>query len=163
MYQYRVADASPQSSFIHLDSIPLGIRDAPCPACGPTRRSPSNRNRKVLKTWRTEPGFASYNCARCGISGYLLDKTERTTKSAQLTRPKELEPNKSETARRLWAQAEPARGTPAQRYLESRCCWVDAGTIKYLPGRGPYGHAMIGAFGVPNEPEPVGLRSMMPR
>ena len=46
------------------------ITDVPCPLCGPGRRSPANRNRKVLRVWHTKPGFASYCCARCGERGY---------------------------------------------------------------------------------------------
>jgi hypothetical protein len=131
------------------------VADAPCPNCGPGRKSPLNRVRKVLRIWTDrDSGFVTYHCERCGISGYAFDDTERATVSAQRRRPIEPERDKSEVARWLWAQAKPARGTPIQRYLESRCCWVDTDTIRYLPGRGEHGHAMVAAFGVPSEPEP---------
>ena len=33
------------------------ITDVPCPLCGPGRRSPANRKRKVLRVWHTEHGL----------------------------------------------------------------------------------------------------------
>ena len=50
----------------------LGVVDAICPVCGPDRRSPINRSRKVLRLWCDGPGFISYRCARCEIKGYVL-------------------------------------------------------------------------------------------
>lgn len=44
--------------------------DAPCPLCGPDRRAPANRRRKVLRIYAGDRGFYSYNCARCGARGY---------------------------------------------------------------------------------------------
>jgi hypothetical protein len=50
----------------------LGRHDIPCPCCGPGRRTPANRRRKVMRVWH-EPAFASYHCARCGKEGYARD------------------------------------------------------------------------------------------
>ena len=41
----------------------LGIHDIACPLCGPDRRSPANRVRKVLRVWYVSPDFISYACA----------------------------------------------------------------------------------------------------
>ena len=140
---------------LHNLSRGQSIVDVACPNCGPGRKSPHNRVREVLRIWTDrDSGFVSYHCARCGISGYAFDDTERATVSAQRRRPIEPERDKSELARWLWAQAKPARGTPIQRYLESRCCWVDTDAIRYLPANGHHAHAMIAAFGLPSEPEP---------
>ena len=50
------------------------VTDAPCPICGPGRRKPENRRRKVFRVWYQEPGFASYCCARCGEKGWARDR-----------------------------------------------------------------------------------------
>jgi hypothetical protein len=131
------------------------IADVPCPNCGPGRKTPHNRVRKVLRIWTDrDSGFTTYHCERCGTSGYAFDDTERAAAWVEQAKPKEPERDKSELARWLWAQATPARGTPAQRYLASRCCWIDTDTIRYLPASGYHAHAMIAGFGVPVEPEP---------
>ncbi len=45
-----------------------GTHDLACPECGPGRRSPVNRKRRVLRVW-LEPDHARWNCARCGMHG----------------------------------------------------------------------------------------------
>ena len=60
-------------SYENLDELcrsKLGKHDVACPLCGPDRRDPANRKRRVLRIWHTEPGFASYHCARCGERGW---------------------------------------------------------------------------------------------
>jgi hypothetical protein len=52
----------------------FGKIDVACPLCGPQCKSPINRKRKVLRIWRHDPGFASYNCARCGEAGYTAER-----------------------------------------------------------------------------------------
>ena len=49
------------------------MADTACPLCGPGRRSPANRKRRVLRIWHTEPGFASYCCARCRERGWARE------------------------------------------------------------------------------------------
>src|SRR5262249_24098159 len=51
----------------------FGTFDVACPLCGPERRTPLKRRRKVLRVWRLERGFATYHCARCGEGGYVRD------------------------------------------------------------------------------------------
>src|SRR5262249_413900 len=55
----------------------FGTFDVACPLCGPERRSPINRRRKVLRVWRLEPGFATYHCVRCGERGHVRDDYSR--------------------------------------------------------------------------------------
>jgi hypothetical protein len=58
-------------------------------------------------------------------------------------------------ARWLWSQRRPLRGTPAERYLQSRSCGAAfPQTLGYLPGRGAHADALIAAFGFATEPQP---------
>jgi hypothetical protein len=105
----------------------FGKFDIPCPWCGPERRSPANRLRKVLRVWRTEADFATYCCARCGETGCARDSTAPRRSIA----PEALRRAKAEAeefdrasaaerlgrARRLWARRKPLAGTIAERYL----------------------------------------------
>jgi hypothetical protein len=98
------------------------ITDVPCPLCGPGRRSPTNRKRKVLRIWRTEHGFSSYYCARCGASGYALAngvKIEpRRCSVAAEARPARDDADQQariEIALKLWDAAVPLRSCPGNR------------------------------------------------
>jgi hypothetical protein len=106
--------------------------DTACPICGPHCRSGSNRTRKVLRIFN-QPGFSTYNCARCG--------------------------EKSALARRLWRRRLPIRGTIAETYLRDvrgyRGPLPD--TLGFLPPNGKYKPSMIAAFGLAKEPEPGAL------
>ncbi len=48
-----------------LNTGAAGIADVRCPLCGPSRKQPINRSRKVLRIW-DDGDFISYTCARCG-------------------------------------------------------------------------------------------------
>lgn len=149
----------------------LGVRDVPCPWCGPDRRSPSNRRRPVLRVWRTDPDFASWCCARCGERGYALDRAAtglRRPPSAaeQLARvearaaadasQRAAHAKRGDLARFLWSRREYPHGTPAETYLRQARGYGGSipGTIGFLPGRGEHPPAMIAAFGIPDEMEP---------
>jgi hypothetical protein len=51
---------------------------------------------------------------------------------------------------------QPIAGTPAERYLREAPGYAGPllATLGYLPARGEHPHAMIAAFGIPEEPEP---------
>jgi hypothetical protein len=144
----------------------LGTFDVACPKCGPDRRSPTNRRRRVLRVWRIDPAFASYHCARCGVHGYATEKRRgrRPVDRQALARAKgEAEERERvsraerlEKARWLWSQRQPNAGTPAEHYLREGRGYRGPlpPTLGYLPARGNYPHAMIAAFGLPTEPEP---------
>jgi hypothetical protein len=65
------------------------------------------------------------------------------------------EEEQHETASWLWAQRQPAAGSPVERYLRARGYVGETPpTIGYLPARGEHPHAMIAAFAFPHEVEP---------
>jgi hypothetical protein len=117
----------------------IGMRDVPCPLCGPDRRELANRKRKVLRVWHKESGFATYLCARCGASGFAHDKTEsrRSPVTAEVKVlgaivPAEVaatsdDANKRfERTKQLWQESVPLSGTLGHRYfIEHRKLAID--------------------------------------
>jgi putative DNA primase/helicase len=108
----------------------IGLRDVPCPLCGPGRREPANRKRKVLRVWHKEPGFATYMCARCGATGFAHDETKprRSSVAAEAKAPSTIAPpeieaasddvnERFERAKRLWRKSVPLSGTLGHRYF----------------------------------------------
>jgi hypothetical protein len=149
----------------------MGVQDAPCPRCGPDRRSPSNRRRKVLRIWYISPSFATYRCARCGARGYAREDGAPAPDALELAKAK-LEAHhfataaaetRRESARWLWGIRRPIADSPAARYLREvrRYGGPLSGTVGFLPGRGHYPPAMISAFGMAEEVEP-GVISIEP-
>jgi len=147
----------------------LGVRDVPCPLCGPARQKPTKQRKPVLRVWRSDAGFATYHCARCGEHGHLRDgsavrrldpaaverarreaaERERVTAAGRLTK-----------ARWLWSMRRPLVGSDAETYLREDRGYSGQvppplpATLGFLPARGDHGPAMIAAFGLPHEPEP---------
>jgi Toprim domain len=147
------------SALVELCDGRLGVRDVPCPSCGPGCNSPSNRKRPVLRVYHGEPGFATYNCARCGEKGWARDNVESgchpgraLVESGTLNADRQLE-----KARWLWRRREPIEGSPAEVYLRRARGYggVLPGPLGFLVPSKPEHHpALIGAFGVPIEIEP---------
>src|SRR6266508_2010124 len=142
----------------------LGVFDIACPACGPDRRSAVNRRRKVLRIWRDDPGFASYHCARCGLSGFARDGDAQTgidpqriakLRAEAKARDEHHARRQHQKALALWRMSLPARGTIVEEYLRSRGITVEPPTtIRYLlPLKKRWHPAMIAAFGMPTEAE----------
>jgi len=101
----------------------FGAFDAACPACGPKARAAVNKHRKVLRCWRTKPGFLSYCCARCGASGWVAADGQQMTNEPQLpasVAPMPSDPERTARALRLWREARSPRGTLVERYLRNR-------------------------------------------
>jgi hypothetical protein len=109
----------------------LGIRDVACPLCGPDRRDPRNRIRKVLRVWRETPTFAGYACARCGAKGGVRaihpsyeDRADRHVCRQAHPREMPVSDPVTERKRRLattaWDEAGELIGTPGSAYLERR-------------------------------------------
>jgi hypothetical protein len=160
---------SPCSSGIELDTIDrltggrIGMFDVPCPVCGPEKRS-ANRNRKVLRVWRNDPGFASYCCARCGEKGHTRDRAAAPPDAAKLARVRAAAAQREQVAaidrlgraRWLWSQRKAITGSIAETYLRQARGYGGGlpATLGFLPARGKHGPAMIAAFGLPTEPEP---------
>jgi hypothetical protein len=103
----------------------LGTFDVPCPVCGPERRSPHNRRRKVLRIWREAEGFATWHCARCGTHGHtrdpyaeLPDLALRARIRAEAAERERISiADRRTRARWLWSRRRPIAGTIAETYL----------------------------------------------
>jgi len=147
-----------------------GVIDVACPICGPERRSPINRRRKVLRVWRLEPGFATYHCARCGARGHVRDDYSRPQidraefeRRLAAARAEAAGRERSSAAERLskalwlWTSRKPITGSIAETYLRQARGYYRGtipATLGFLPARGEHGPAMIAAFGMAYEPEP---------
>jgi len=141
------------------------VVDVPCPVCGPDRRRPGNRRRRVLRIWHDEPGFASYHCARCCLKGFARADSDRSQidphrlaklKAEPEARDRHHAKRQQQKALALWRMSLPARGSIIETYLQSRGIMIEPpATIRFLlPVKKGWHPAMIAAFGVPGEPEP---------
>src|SRR5262249_6653700 len=139
--------------------------DVACPQCGPAPgRTATNRKRRVLRIWHPEPGFVTFHCERCGISGYAIDGGREPVSRAVLEdRRRKAEAfdrdeaaRKRETARWWWSISKPIAGTIAEHYLRGprEISGAFPGTLRFKPASNGYPPALIGAFGLPAEPEP---------
>jgi Toprim domain len=143
-----------------------GAFDVPCPLCAPHRRSARNRRKPVLRIWRTEAGFATYHCARCGEQGFARDLDSRVTPldPARLAqaRAETAERDRAHKAKRqqlalwLWQRRRPIAGSIAETYLRDARGYGGPlpATLGFLPSRGDHHPAMIAAFGLALEVEP---------
>lgn len=139
----------------------LGMHDVACPLCGPSRRSPVNRKRQVLRIWHREPGFASYCCQRCGAQGYArangveghhqhLHRSDDGVGEDHAARQRQ-------KAKGLWSRREPVVASPAEVYLRQVRGYGGPllATLGFLPPTRPDHHpALIAAFGIAVEIEP---------
>jgi hypothetical protein len=144
----------------------VGRCDVSCMFCGPSRKTPSNRSRRVLRIWNDGDGFITFHCERCGESGY---SREEGTGRRPAPRPRrepvknqEPEKDKSEIARFLWDRSLPAPGTIVETYLRSRSCWVESSSIRFLPARDDYEPAMISRFGIDGTVTGIHLTRLKP-
>lgn len=139
----------------------IGVHDVACPLCGPERRSPVNRRRKVLRVWRIAPDFATFRCARCGAAGYARADGAKTPDRTVLARARAeaarfeqaTAESKRERARWLWRQRQPIAGTAGEHYLRRARGYAGPlpTTLGFLPARDRYSPAMIAAFAMPPE------------
>jgi hypothetical protein len=103
-----------------------GKFDVACPFCGPDRRSPLNRKRPVLRVWHQEPGFASFNCARCRERGYVRDSSTPARQTQTSFHERRAEVDKSDAEQRIkialqiWSAAVPLKDTLGFRYFVER-------------------------------------------
>src|SRR6266508_936698 len=99
----------------------LGRRDVPCPFCGPGRRAPDNRRRRVLRLWHSQPGFISFYCARCGARGWARqnDDCDRHAAVQPRLRHEDNQDQKRrvEIAIQIWEASIPLHGTRGWRYF----------------------------------------------
>jgi Toprim domain len=145
----------------------VGISDTPCPLCGPERRSPINRQRKVLRIWCDDPAFLTYHCPRCPMNGYAAANGDKPLRISTTEREKiraEVAVREAAHAKMqrmksiaLWRRGfEPRPGTPPHTYLRQARCYGGKipATIRYLPPLRDYPVAMIAAIGPARETEP---------
>lgn len=152
------------SDLVDLVGGALGRHDVPCPDCGPSRRSSSNRRRRVLRVWFEDPGFATFKCARCGAKGYAVDRLVKRVDQEGLgkARVRAWDGQNAEAleslskARWLWSQRQPIVGSIAEKYLRQSRGYTGElpRTLGFLPGRGKCLPAMIAAFGMAVEELP---------
>lgn len=142
----------------------LGRHDIVCPECGPGRRTTANQKRKVLRVWLGD-SFASFHCARCGVSGHARDD-DQPTRSLRIRALKPAANAFSDDAhaaqqvskaRFLWSCSTAIYGTRAETYLRDGrgiTCAVPE-TLRYLaPRKNEHHPAMIAPFALASEPEP---------
>jgi hypothetical protein len=141
----------------------FGMFDAPCPQCGPERRKPANQRKPVLRIWHLDRHFATYHCARCGMSGHARDGSARLNlaaitraKAESAERERVAKAERLSKARWLWACGQSAKGTIAESYLRDARGYDGPlpATLRFLPARGEHGPAMLAAFGIATEPDP---------
>jgi len=142
----------------------LGIHDARCPLCGPTKRRAASQRKPVLRVWRLDPGFATFHCARCGGRGAARDgfSIRVDPEAIGRARAEATERERKAAAERLskacwlWSKRRPLAGSIVQIYLRDARAYRGPlpATLGYLAPRGDHGAAMIAAFGFPAEPEP---------
>jgi len=126
----------------------LGHHDVMCPLCGPSRRSPANQRRRVLRIWRLDPSFAGFLCARCGERGFAREGSFLQPDPAVLEQARR-EANERERlskaerlalARCLWSKHVPIAGTIAETYLREARGYGGPllSTLGFLPARGKH-------------------------
>jgi hypothetical protein len=141
----------------------FGAVDAPCPICGPQRRSVANQRRKTLRLWCTDPSFISYHCARCGERGWANDSDARSLAPAVDTiaiaaevqrREQDEARERLKVAMSLWCRR--TSSTILDTYLRDVRCYGGRipATLGFLPARGEHPPAMIAAFGMARETLP---------
>jgi Toprim domain len=147
----------------------IGTNDVPCPLCGPDRRSPENRKRRVLRIWHQQPGFTTYCCQRCGAQGYARadggggeGDHRRVRRQSDSRGDGDHAARQLDKARWLWRRRKPLENSPAETYSRKVRAYGGAfpATLGSLPSCKPEHHpALIAAFGLADELEP-GLLSI---
>ena len=107
--------------------------DCACPLCGPDRRHAANRKRRVLRVWHQEPGFASYNCSRCGAKGCARADDRKVearrwpvaaeARTADTISPTQIDADavkRVEVAIKIWDASTALRDTLGWRYFTER-------------------------------------------
>ena len=113
---------------------PLGSeRDVACPLCGPDRRTAHNRRREVLRVWHMKPGFATYNCKRCGAHGWARGDAAGRIRQFSHINLDHADRGYGEYGRRLWNESLDAEGTLIERYLQLRGGLPLTPTVRFHP------------------------------
>ena len=142
----------------------IGTFEVPCPLCAPLRHNPTSQRKPVLRIWRSETGFATFYCARCGERGHVRDGycvrsdpiAHAAARAEAAERDRVAAAEQLAKARWLWSQWRSIDGSLAETYLREARGYKGPlpATLGFLRARGNHGPAMIAAFGIPDEPEP---------
>jgi len=146
----------------------FGAFDVACPACGPERRSPLNKRRKVLRIWRKREGRLTFLCQRCTAVGAVSAEGQAAASEPKLPAAAAAAPSDAERtagAVRLWRAAVPPGGTLVERYLANRGLVLPpeaAGeAIRFHPrcpfGKGIVTPAMVALVRDIRTDEPIGI------
>ena len=124
---YLDCSVMPDSGQIPFDDLRnssggrVGRSDVPCPECGPGRKSPHNRIRRVFRIWDDGEAFISFHCERCQISGWAKAdgaSGEGKSRPRPVAAPVEPEPDRERGPHvPSGATQQAAVGTPVERYL----------------------------------------------
>jgi hypothetical protein len=139
-----------------------------CPKCANNAKHAYNRRARKLAFEIVEDGRALWVCNNCGWHGGVVQSVRRdlfgSTESTQ-ARSIAAARKEAEAAGRLnraqqrWASSVHPKGTATATYLRQR--GYDGpipAAIRHLSSNGKFAHAMICAFGLPEEVEPGVLR-----
>jgi hypothetical protein len=142
----------------------IGTFDVPCPLCGPAKSKRSSQRKPVLRIWRVDQNFATFNCARCETQGYARDNSANPPHAAAIARAKAkaakherfVSAKRLSTARWSWGRRQPIAGTIAETYLREARGYQGPipSTLSFLPASDDHAPAMIAAFGLADESEP---------
>lgn len=129
------------------------ITDVPCPLCVGETKTKQGTLRKCLRIWDTGEAFISYTCARCQARGFAKPDNDTET-SAPIKKQPVQKDDKTALCQYLWDKSQPAIGSIAQTYLQSRQCFPAHMpiAIRFLPGSDKFPPAMISRFGFNGEP-----------
>ena len=108
-------------------------RDVACPLCGPDRRTAHNRRREVLRVWHMKPGFATYNCKRCGAHGWARGDGAGRVRQLSVVNLNHADCGYGEYGRRLWNESLDAEGTLVERYIHLRGGLTHTPTVRFHP------------------------------
>lgn len=122
-----------------------------CPLCSDKRSTVINRQEKVMSVWFKPNGSETTYCHHCAAKS-----VNRQTQCGPRPARTRTSPNNMKIAHFLWRSSQCAIGTPVETYLQEGrgIQHPPPATIRYLPARNEYPHAMITAFGLFNECEP---------
>jgi phage/plasmid primase-like uncharacterized protein len=147
----------------------------PCPRCGGTDRFSVNTKKRVFNCRSNDESGGDVidmvryvtGCSFIEACEFIngeprpdrsRDETRVQCEASQVPEPA-APPRADRRGLALWRMAAPLDRTPADLYLGARGFAPPyRATLRYLPCAGDHPHALIAAFGLPDEPEPGLLR-----
>jgi Toprim domain len=143
-----------------------GPLDHPCPLCGPDRSTDYNRMRPTLRTWKPNPGFITFFCARCEAKGSAQFDAAQMLFSPLPKMPPPRKPARSADlyfVERLWREATPTLPPRATAYFRWRGIPLEdvpPGVLRFhpkCPWEGSKMHCLLARYSDAVTGEPRGL------